>query len=66
MCPSLTEGVASQTPCSWQALLHIPASPSEMKEVLYERLAVPLQFLNISYLVTLKVGGGGQRCIRPR
>jgi hypothetical protein len=28
-----------------QAVLHIPSTPSEMKEVLYERLSVPLQFL---------------------
>ena len=49
------DALSSLAVCVVQAVLHIPSSPSEMKEVLYERLSVPLQFLNISYLVTLKV-----------
>ena len=41
-----------------QSMMHIPSSSLEMKEVLYERLSVPLQFLNVSYLATLKVRHG--------
>ena len=34
--------------------MHVPSNRGEMLEVLYERMALPLLFLDVSYVVTLK------------
>ena len=36
-----------------QAWFHVPSSPAEMIEVIYDRMAIPTMFLNASYLANL-------------
>ena len=37
-----------------QALVTIPSHRAEMVEVVFDRLSIPLMFLNSSYMATLK------------
>ena len=37
-----------------QNFFHVPSNRAEMLEVVFERLALPLLFLDVSYVVTLK------------
>ena len=39
---------------SSQNFMHVPSNRGEMLEVIYDRMAIPLLFLDVSYMVTLK------------